>query len=85
MIRYLIEEEWHSSIEWEYNTYGEAINELKRRANLPWDKEPNLAPCTSWRTCSKLYVIRTYDNDILLSEEEILEISSKWVDWKINL
>lgn len=88
MIKYLIEDNVHAIIEWEYNTYNEALNELKRRSNLSWDNEINVAPCISWKTCSKLYVIKKYDTKNtpykLISEEEILEISSKWIEWKNN-
>lgn len=89
MKKYVIEEEWHCSLEWEYNTFQEALDELKRRSEIPWNIEPNKAPCMSWESCSKLYVIIEYDISItpyiMLDKKEILEISSKWVDWKYKI
>lgn len=81
---FVIEDELHD--EWcgdYFASYEEAIEELKRLAALPWDEEPNQAPCTSWKTCGRLYEIIEY-SDIgrkELSRVPVLEISSEGVVW----
>ena len=44
-------------MEGEYTTFADALSELERRANLPWNEPPNLAPCTNWRNCGRRYEI----------------------------
>jgi len=38
---FIIEDEIHAEQEAEFETYGAAIVELKRRASIPWDQPPN--------------------------------------------
>jgi hypothetical protein len=53
-----IEDELHDErMEGEFATFDGAVTELKRLAQLPWDQPPNLAPCTSWKTCGRKYVV----------------------------
>jgi hypothetical protein len=53
---WFIEDELHTELqEDQFPTRQEAVAELRRRAYLPWDTAPNLAPCTSWRTCGRRY------------------------------
>jgi hypothetical protein len=59
---FMIEDERHAEPqEGEFSTLVEAIAELKRRAALPWDKAPNVAPCTNWRKCGRTYEIIEYN------------------------
>ena len=39
----------------------EAIAHLERLARVPWDEEPNAAPCTGWKTCGRNYEVVEYD------------------------
>ena len=78
---FTIEDEAHCEPQdGKFQTRGEAIAELERRATIPWDVEPNRAPCTSWRTCGRRYEILEYDDaGEYLSREPVLEISAKGV------
>jgi hypothetical protein len=59
---FAIEDELHAEPQdGEHATLAEAVAELRRRAALPWDEVPNVAPCTSWRTCGRAYEIVEYD------------------------
>jgi hypothetical protein len=57
-----IEDEFHAEPSGEFVTLHEAISELLARAKLPWDEPPNRAPCRSWRTCGRRYVVVEYDD-----------------------
>jgi hypothetical protein len=59
---FTIEDERHAEPqEGEFSTLAAAIAELKRRATLPWDQAPNVAPCTNWKNCGRTYEIIEYD------------------------
>lgn len=53
MSKFVIEDEFHAEWQGEFASEQEALVELQRRAQIPWDHEPNQAPCTSWRTCGR--------------------------------
>ena len=83
---FIIEDEFHA--EWqdgEFATLHDAISELKRRAKIPWDEEPNKAPCTNWRNCGRQYVVIEYDDSVSPWKEQsriyILDIRAKGVKW----
>jgi len=42
--------------EGKFYTREQATSELERRALIPWNEEPNRAPCTNWRNCGRRYV-----------------------------
>ena len=46
---FIIEDEAHAEQHSSHATFADAVAELHRLAEIPWDQEPNLAPCTSWR------------------------------------
>lgn len=56
-----IEDDFHAEHIADFTTLKEAISKLKRIATIPWDHEPNRAPCTGWRTCGRIYVINEFD------------------------
>jgi hypothetical protein len=58
---FVIEDEAHADWVGEYAIFEDAIAELRRRAGMPSDEAPNVAPCTSWRTCGRRYQILEYD------------------------
>lgn len=62
MARYVIGDDFHAEQSGEFATEHEALAELRRRAELPWDKEPNQAPCTDWRNCGRIYYVIEYDD-----------------------
>jgi hypothetical protein len=82
---FVIEDDLHAEIVGEYATRSDAISELKRRAKIPWDRAPNVAPCRGWRTCGRQYVVIEYDVSMVpwkeLSRRYVLEISAEGVDW----
>lgn len=88
-VMFIIEDENHA--EWqegEYASFQAAIAELKRRADLPWDQLPNVAPCVSWKTCGRNYEIVEFDDSRRpwkeISRVLALEISAKCVLWHIE-
>lgn len=88
--RFVIEDEAHAEQHSTHETLDEAIAELQRLpAHIPWDKEPNVAPCTNWRKCGRRYEIIAYE---IASEPwrqlrriPALEISYSGVVWAAGL
>jgi hypothetical protein len=72
-----------------FNSFEEALTELKRRAGLPWNEEPNKAPCKSWRTCHRIYEIVEYNTSTQpwteFSRVRVLDVSSAGVQWLFEL
>lgn len=63
-MRWVIMDDSHSEEIGNFASQEAALWELKRLAALPWDGLENRAPCTSWRTCSRCYVIRRTDANL---------------------
>jgi hypothetical protein len=59
---FVIEDEIHCDWHGQFASFDDAVAELRRRATLPWDQPPNAAPCTSWKTCGRKYVIIEFDD-----------------------
>lgn len=83
---FVIEDELHAEQQdGEFATFEDALSELKRRSSIPWDHEPNQAPCTAWRTCGRQYVVIEIDQlDASwkeVSRTDVLEVSAKGVTW----
>ncbi len=83
---FIIEDTRHA--EWQakrFGSYSEAMDELRLRADLPWDEQPNVAPCKSWRTCGRRYEIIEFDTSEEpwpeLERTEILDMSASGVRW----
>lgn len=86
---FVIQDESHAETQdGKFQTRRQAIVELERRAAIPWDKEPNKPPCTSWRTCGRHYEIVEFDDSTSpwkeLSRELVLVISAAGVEWSPN-
>jgi len=82
---FVIEDEIHADLHGEFASLQEAIGELRRRANVPWDELPNRAPCTSSTTCGREYVIVEYDRDRReLNRLNALEVSASGVKWHLE-
>jgi hypothetical protein len=69
-----------------FSSYAYAIAELEYLASIPWDSEPNCAPCKSWRTCGRKYLIdelNPVDTKLpgLGKTPVLLEISAAGVVW----
>jgi hypothetical protein len=80
-----IEDELHAEpIGGEYETLESAVAELRRLAEIPWDREPNRCPCTNWRNCGRRYEIIEYsaaDPVPVIRRFRALEISAAIVKW----
>jgi hypothetical protein len=80
-----IEDEFHAEFHGDYDSLDGAFAELRRRAALPWDVEPNVAPCISWRTCGRRYELIEFDTTESPSREvrriHVLDISAGGVKW----
>ena len=86
MVRFIIEDEIHCETQGEFDSFADALNELQSRAALPWDAEPNRAPCQSWRTCGREYEIIEYDRTAQRDIRRIpaLRISASGVTWLLD-
>jgi hypothetical protein len=83
---FVIEDEAHVELQsGEYPTLEAATNELRRRATIPWDQEPTVAPCNNWRSCGRRYEIIEYDNSEtpwkVLSRRSVLDINAEYIRW----
>lgn len=82
---FVIEDEIHAETD-EFPTREAAMSELRRRAKIPWDEQPNRAPCQSWRTCGRRYVLIEYDDSCFpwraMSCQSMLEVSASDVIWR---
>lgn len=59
---FVIEDEVHCDWHGHYATYADAVTELRHRAVCAWSEPPNQAPCMSWQTCGRDYVIIEFDD-----------------------
>ena len=82
---FVIEDERHAELHGQFATLEEALTELKRRAKIPWDHEPNCAPCTNWRNCGRSYEVIEYDDSHTpwkrLRAVAVLDVSESGVQW----
>lgn len=58
---FIIEDERHAEPMGSFPTLDKANEELRRLAQIPWDEEPNRAPCMGWQKCGRTYEIVEYD------------------------
>jgi hypothetical protein len=82
-----IEDERHAEPQaGEFPSFEEAIAELRRRASVPWDRDPNVAPCANWRNCGRNYEVIEYDDSVRpwreLTRKSVLEIDAQGVRWR---
>jgi hypothetical protein len=86
--KFIIEDELHAESQGEFSDMTQAIAELKRRAELPWDQDPNLAPCTNWQACGRIYEVVEYDDSQNpwkeLSRARALEVGPSGPKWAPN-
>ena len=79
--KFIIHDQAHAEWQGDYDS----LEELKRRATIPWNESPNVCPCTSWRTCGRDYEIIEFDISvepwIELRRLEILKVLAKGVIW----
>jgi hypothetical protein len=89
VLRYCIEDELHAEMRSEHPTLQDAVLELERLARIPWDVDPNIAPCQSWRTCGRRYEIIEYDTSTepwrSVRRVPALEVSAAGAVWDTRL
>jgi hypothetical protein len=82
---FVIEDEVHAEPVGKFDSKAEAIDALKRLAELRWDEVPNACPCKSWRTCSRCYHLIEYDTSWTpwrqVSSVPVLEVSATRTTW----
>jgi len=86
---FVVWDEAHAERHGRFQTRKEAIVELQRRATIPWNEEPNRAPCTNWLNCGRRYELVEYDDTTSpwkeLSRNLILRISALGVRWVMQV
>jgi len=82
---FVIEDARHAEWCGQFPDFKEAIAELERRAEIPWDQVPNLAPCMNPISCGRGYEVVEYDESLLPWKElrrfAVLEVSASGVKW----
>jgi hypothetical protein len=85
MAIFVIEDEIHAEWQGQYASFEVAITELQRRGTIPWDQAPNVAPCMSWNTCGREYVVIEFDDSHSpwkeLRRVSVLSVSASGVEW----
>jgi hypothetical protein len=80
-----LEDEIHCEQDGPFETFEDAVSELRRRASIAWDKPPNQAPCISWQTCGREYHVLEYNEAKqpwkLLRDVPALNVSAKCIAW----
>jgi hypothetical protein len=57
----LIQDDMHAELQkTEYASFQQAVEELKRRAAIPWNEPPNRCPCLGG-TCGRAYALREFE------------------------
>lgn len=83
---FVIDDDTHSEAISKHGTFEEALAEIKRLATVPWDSEPNMAPCANWRNCGRRYDVVEFETSSNERWQErsrtpILEINAGEVFW----
>lgn len=86
---FVIADDEHAEELGSYAFRAESMTELQRLAQLSWDKDSNRAPCQSWRTCRRSYVLIEYDASTSpwrqIDYAAIFEMGSRGVVWAKSL
>ena len=84
---FIIEDERHAEHDGRFATFEQALVELRRRAAIPWNEEPNVAPCTGWQTCGRDYAIVEFDDSKMPWKEirrvpalQLSDAGARWFD-----
>jgi hypothetical protein len=83
---FIIEDEIHAEPQkGQYQSFEQALEILKERAEIPWNEKPNRCPCASWKTCERKYQIIEYDDSYIpwkeLGRRNVLKVSAKGIKW----
>jgi hypothetical protein len=83
-IVFVIEDELHAEWQGEFSSFQQALDELRRRAAVPWNEEPNRAPCVGWEKCGRQYEVIEYDDAADAREVRrvsVLAVTAAGVKW----
>lgn len=82
---FVIEDQQHAEQIGEFSSLQEAWNTLQRLSIIPWDAQPNAAPCRDWRTCGRDYEILEYDTDatpwVVVRRHAGLKVGTAGIAW----
>ncbi len=82
---FIIEDTNHAWRSRHFASLSDAIKELQRLARVPWNEEPNWAPCKQWRTRGPLYQLLEVEYGPprlkLIRSIEVLRINANEVTW----
>lgn len=85
---FVIEDEIHAEPQGEFQSYEQALDELKKRSQIPFNVKPNQCPCTNWENCERQYHIIEYDTRKTpwekLNDKLILKMSKNKTEWSIK-
>lgn len=83
---FIIEDEVHAEWCGEFESFEEALAELRARSTIARELQPNVCPCTSWKTCSREYSIVEFDTSrepwSEVSRTPVLAVSSNGATWE---
>ena len=81
---FVVSDNIHTDQSGDFDGREAALREIRRRALIPWDEEPNLSPCTEWRTCGRVYAVAEYSDQpsrTFIRSTPIVMISAAGVHW----
>ncbi|WP_430420010.1 hypothetical protein [Phenylobacterium sp.] len=82
---FVIEDDIHADQMSKFEARADALVELRRLAAIPWDQDPNTAPCTNWRNCGREYRLIEYDTTTMpwreVASTPALNISAAGMRW----
>lgn len=55
-----IEDDTHADVIGEFLHFDDAVKKLRELEKVPWNQEPNTAPCVGAETCGREYIIIEY-------------------------
>lgn len=86
---FLIQDDLHGEPFGEFETRQQAFSELRRLAAIPWNEEPNQAPCVGWLECGRNYELVEYEKipghyHRQISKTLVLDISAAGIRWLVE-
>jgi hypothetical protein len=86
---FIVEDDMHAEQQGIFETYIDALNEVKTFAKIPWGEEPNNPPCSAGKKCHRLYQIIEYNISTSpwteVNRQEVLDISAEKKEWLIDI
>ena len=80
---FVIEDELHAEYFGEFDSFAAAVKELERLSQMRWEDRPLCAPCTSWATCERDFVIVECADGREVERTSVVQVSAAGVEWRI--